>query len=118
MGSCKGLHLQGRADRTGDPILACKVFHAMHVILSLKLGDYEGLALFNHGQLLPASCPACHPDAYSDPCIPESSSLLLLSPVQDFLVLPGSHWRNASLHGTSPGNSLLILYILFYLFYY
>jgi len=27
------------------------VFHAMHVILSLKLGDHEGLGLFVHGQL-------------------------------------------------------------------
>jgi len=29
-----------------------KVFHAMHVILRLKLGDHEGLALFVHSRLL------------------------------------------------------------------
>jgi len=44
--------LPGRADRTGDPILTNAVFHAMHVILRLKLGDHEGLALFVHGWLL------------------------------------------------------------------
>jgi len=50
--SCKTLHLRGGVDRTGDPILTNKLFHAMHVILSLKLGDHEGLALFVHGRLL------------------------------------------------------------------
>jgi len=44
--------LQGGADRTGDLILTNAVFHAMHIILSLKLGDHEGLALFVHGHLL------------------------------------------------------------------
>jgi len=44
--------LQEGADRTGDPILTNTVFHAMHVILSLKLGDHKGLALFVHGRLL------------------------------------------------------------------
>ena len=29
-----------------------KVFHAMHVVLSLKLGDREGLALLVHSRLL------------------------------------------------------------------
>ena len=46
------MHLQGGADRTGDLILTNAVFHAMHVILSLKLGDHEGLTLFIHGHLL------------------------------------------------------------------
>jgi len=32
-------------DRAGDPILTDWVFHAMHVIFSLKLGNHEGLAL-------------------------------------------------------------------------
>jgi len=48
----KGSHLWGGADRTGDPILTNVAFHAMHIILSLKLGDHEGLALFVHGCLL------------------------------------------------------------------
>ena len=44
--------MRGGADRTGDPILTNEVFHAMHIILSVKLGDHEGLALFLHGRLL------------------------------------------------------------------
>jgi len=50
--SRKGLHLQGGADRTGDPILTNAVFHVTHTILSLKLGNHKGLALFIHGKLL------------------------------------------------------------------
>jgi len=50
--SLQGSYLQGGVDRTGDPILTHKAFHAMHVILILKLGNYEGLALFIHGRLL------------------------------------------------------------------
>jgi len=50
--SRKGSYLRGGADRTGDPILTNMVFHAMHVILSLKLGDHECLAPFVHGRLL------------------------------------------------------------------
>jgi len=48
----KGSHLWGGADRTGDPILTNTTFHAMHIRLSLKLGDHEGLALFVNGCLL------------------------------------------------------------------
>jgi len=44
--------LQGGADRTGDPILTNGLFHAMNIILILKLGYYEGLTLFVHGHLL------------------------------------------------------------------
>jgi len=44
--------LQGRAERTGDPILTDAIFHALHVILSLKLGNHKGLILFVHGWLL------------------------------------------------------------------
>jgi len=44
--------LRGGVDRTGDPILTNAVFHATHIILSLKLGDHEGLTLFIHGRLL------------------------------------------------------------------
>jgi len=44
--------LQEGVDRTGDPILTNAVFDAMHIILSLKLGDHEGLALFVHDRLL------------------------------------------------------------------
>jgi len=50
--SHKASYLQGGVGRTGDLILTNKVFHALHVILSLKLGDYEGLTLFVHGWLL------------------------------------------------------------------
>jgi len=39
------LYLLGGVDRTGDLILTNKVFHAMHIILGLKLGDHEGLGL-------------------------------------------------------------------------
>jgi len=46
------LHLHRGADRTSDPILNNEVFHATHVILRLKLGDHEDLALFVHGHLL------------------------------------------------------------------
>jgi len=49
---CKGSHLQGKVNRSGDLILTNKVFHAMHLILSLKLGDHKGLPLFVHGRLL------------------------------------------------------------------
>jgi len=38
--------------RTGDPILTKELFHAMHVILGLKLGDHEDLSLFVHANLL------------------------------------------------------------------
>jgi len=37
---------------TGDPILTNEVFHAMHIILRLKLGNHEGLTLFDLGRLL------------------------------------------------------------------
>jgi len=47
--SWKKSHLWGGVDRTGDSTLTSQVFHAMHVALSLKLGDHEGLALFVHG---------------------------------------------------------------------
>jgi len=52
--SCKGSYLQGGTDRTGDLIVTNdgQVFHAMRVILSLKLEDHEGVALFVHGLLL------------------------------------------------------------------
>jgi len=50
MRSHKGLHVQGGSDRTDDTILSNAVFHAIPVILSLKLGDQEGLAVFIHGR--------------------------------------------------------------------
>jgi len=50
--SREGSQLWGGVDRTGDPILTSEVFPAMHVTLSLKLGDHEGLALFVHVWLL------------------------------------------------------------------
>jgi len=55
--SQKGSHLRGGVDRTGDPILTSEVFHAMHVIPSLKLTDHGGLALFVHGRLLKRTLP-------------------------------------------------------------
>ena len=48
-------------DRTGDPMLTNTVFHAVHVILSLKLGDHKGLALFLHGCLLKRTLPVVLP---------------------------------------------------------
>jgi len=48
----------------------------------------------------PAPYPACDPDPDSYLCIPESSFHLLRRPVQDFSVLPGSCWWDASAHGT------------------
>ena len=42
----------------------------------------------------PAPCRACDPDLDPSPWVPESSSRLLVSPVRDFLVLPGSCWRD------------------------
>jgi len=48
----KGSYLQGVTDRTGHLILTNEVFHAIHVILSLRLGDHKGLAHFVHGPLL------------------------------------------------------------------
>jgi len=50
--SWKGSYLRGGGDRTGDPIVTNAVFHAKHVILSLKLGCHGGLALFVHDRLL------------------------------------------------------------------
>jgi len=38
--SQKGSNLWEGTDRTGDQILTNKVFHVMHVIPSLKLGDH------------------------------------------------------------------------------
>ena len=52
MRSQKGSYLKRGADRTDDTILTNKVFHAMHVILGLKLGDHEGLPIFARGRLL------------------------------------------------------------------
>ena len=52
MRSHKGSFLQKGADRTGDATLTNKVFHAMHVIPSLKLGHHKSLTLFLYGRLL------------------------------------------------------------------
>lgn len=56
---------------------------------SLKLGDHESLAFFfswRPSEKVPVGCPACNPDPDSRSCIPESSSCLLITPVQDSLV--------------------------------
>jgi len=46
------VYVQGGVDRTGNSILSNELFHAMDIILSLKLRDGEGLAFFICGQLL------------------------------------------------------------------
>jgi len=48
----EGVVLAERGEQEGDPILTSEVFHAMHVIVILKLGDHGDLALFVHGCLL------------------------------------------------------------------
>lgn len=53
----------------------------------LEMGDHKSLSLLVYGWHLKTVCsPACDPDPDSSPCIPESSSHLLLTPVQDLLV--------------------------------
>jgi len=111
--SWKGSYLQGGADRTGDPILTNEVFHAMHIILSLKLGDHEGLALFVHGCLLKRTLLIVLPVILIQ--IPIHASL---SPVWDYLVLPSSSWRDASTQHPTPRNSVPVLYIFFNFSYY
>jgi len=39
-------------DRTGDPIVTNALIYAVHIMLSSKLGDHEGLTLFVHSRLL------------------------------------------------------------------
>ena len=60
VGSHKETYLQRVADRTGDPILTSWVFHAIRVILRLKLRDQEGLSLhpWPPSEEDPALCPA------------------------------------------------------------
>jgi len=116
--SQKGLYLRGGADRTGDPILTEAVFHAVHVILSLKLWDHEGLALlhpWSASEEDPACCSTCDPDPDSDPCIPKSSSHLLPRPVRESLVLPGSCWQDAGDPAPNSGK-LSIRFVYFVLF--
>jgi len=118
--SSKESHLQGGVDRRGDPTLTSEVFHAMHIILSLKLGVHEALALFIHGQLLKRTllyCSACDPDPDPNLWIPESRSCLLVRPVQDFLVLPGCCWWDASTPASNSGKLCVGLYLLFYFSY-
>jgi len=90
----------------------------MHVILSLKLGDHEGLALLHPwpaSEEGPTCYSACNRDPDSDLCIPEPSSHLPLRPVQDFLVLPGSCWWATSAPAPSS-RKLSILFVYFALF--
>jgi len=103
MRSHEGLYLQGRADRTGHPILTGAVFGAIHVILSLKLGDHEGLALFVHDRLLKRTLLLVLPSF-----LIQIPTCAFLSPVHIYWrvqsgtswCLPGSCWRDASTHGT------------------
>ena len=44
--------MQEGVERTGDPILTNAVFHAIHIILSLKLGGHKGVTFFLHVRLL------------------------------------------------------------------
>ena len=94
----------------------------MHVTLSLKQGDHQGLTLHPcpaSGED-PARCPACDPDPDPDPCIAESSSYLLPTPVRDFLVLPGSALahkpRKLSISFVYSALFLLLLILLVVLF--
>jgi len=110
--------LQGGADKTGDPILilTSEVFHAMHIILSLKLGDHKGLALFNHDQLLKRTLLLVLAVIKI-----QILTCAFLSPVPAHCqVQSGTAWcclaaaDDASAQHPTPGNSVLVLYILFY----
>jgi len=94
-----------------------EVFHAMHVILSLKLGDHEGLALFIHGCLLKKTLLVVLP------------VILIQIPIHTFLSpVPaccrgqsGTSWCCLAAAGgmpaprhPNPGNSVSVLYILHY----
>ena len=87
MRSRKGSHSQGGADRTGDPTLTKALFHAMHAMLSLKLGGHEGLALFVHGRLLKRTLLVVQP------------VILIQIPIRAFLSPVPAHCRVQS--GTS-----------------
>ena len=97
--------VKGCTYRTGDPILTSEVFHAI-CLTQFKASGSQG-----SGSLCPwqpseedcPPCPACNPDPDSDPCIAEGSSCLLLCPVQDFLVLPGSCSQDSSALAPSSG---------------
>jgi len=113
--SWKGLYLQEGADRTGDTILTSEVFHAMLVILSLKLEDHKGIALFIHGQLLKRTLLVVLPAILIQ--IPMCASL---SPVPTHCRgQSGTSWCCPASAGgvpvpqhATPGNSVVVLYIL------
>jgi len=114
----KGWYLQGGADGTGVLILTSEVFHAMHVILSLKLGDHDGLDLFVHGRLLRSTLLVVLPTALIQ--IPTHTSL---SPVPvccwgqsrtSWCCLAAAGGMPAPQHPT-PGKSVLV-FIHFALF--
>ena len=64
-----------------------------------------------------ARCPACDHDPDSNLCIPESSCCLLMSPVQDFLVLPGSCWWDANACSTQLWETQYHFYIFYFSYY-
>jgi len=92
--------LRGGLDRTGDPTLTSQVFHAMHVTLSLKLGDHEGLALFIHGHLLKRTLLVVLPAILKQ--IPIHASL---SPVPICWGQSGTAWCCPAAAGGTPAPS-------------
>jgi len=107
-------------DRTGDPLLTNNVFDAIHIILSLKLGDHEGLIFFVHGRFLKRTLLLVLP------------AILVQIPICAFLNpvpstaessprLPAVAWQPLAgfqiLWPAAPGNSASVLCILFYFSY-
>jgi len=111
--------LQGGEDRTEDLTLNNEVFHAMHIILSLKLEDHEGLALFVLGWLLKRTLLVVLPAIPIPICA-------FLNPVPVCCqVQSGTSWCCLADAGAvpvpqypTPGNSVSVLYILHYFSYY
>jgi len=109
--------LQGGVDRTGDPIGTYAAFHATHFIVSLKLGDHEGLTLFIHGQLPKRTLLVVLPAILIQ--IPIRASLSLVP--AHCGVQSGTCWCCLAAAGGMPasqhptlGNSVSVLYILPY----
>jgi len=85
----------------------------MHVILSLKLKDQEGLALFVHGQLLKRTRLRSWSRSW-----PMHSWVQFLSTAEASPGLPGASWQ-LLLGCQHPGHwtmgiSVSVLYVLFY----
>ena len=113
-------HLQGEEDRIGDPILTNEVFHAMHVILSLKVGYHEGLVLFIRGWFLKRT------RLILAAMLIQISVCAFPSPVPVYCwVQSGTSWCFLAATGGTPAPqhpttriSVSVFYILHYLSYY